>query len=165
MSITFLSNNQGQLENELNAPPHETKRRDSISSKDPSEHPADLDSASPNLILRQPTVRSVEEQDAEILGSIPSGRPPYTIFTKRQKIFITFMVAWAGFFSPLSSSIYFPVLNTLATADNVSNELINLTITTYMVFQGIAPTVFGDLADMIGRRPVSLLTPSYSTSI
>lgn len=57
----------------------------------------------------------------------------YSVFTRSQKRFIVFMASWAGFFSPVSSQIYFPALNTLAEDLNVSNSLINLTLTSYMV--------------------------------
>ena len=67
------------------------------------------------------------------------------------------MVACGGFFSPLSANIYFPALNSLAADLQVSNELINLSLTSYMIFQGLAPTIFGDLADMTGRRPTYIL--------
>ena len=77
--------------------------------------------------------------------------PPWSIFTIQQKRFIVFMVALATFFSPLSANIYFPALNTVAPS------IMNLTLTTYMIFQGIAPTIFGDLADMAGRRPAYLI--------
>ncbi|KKY14576.1 putative major facilitator superfamily [Phaeomoniella chlamydospora] len=33
----------------------------------------------------------------------------------------------------------------------------NLTLTTYMIFQGLAPSLMGDLADTAGRRPAYLL--------
>lgn len=59
--------------------------------------------------------------------------PVYSVFTKNQKRFIVFMAAWAGFFSPVSGNIYFPALNPLARDLNVSNTLINLTLTSYMV--------------------------------
>lgn len=36
-------------------------------------------------------------------------------------------------------------------------ELINLTITSYMIVSGIAPAFLGDFADMVGRRPVYIL--------
>ncbi|KPI38376.1 Quinidine resistance protein 2 [Cyphellophora attinorum] len=49
--------------------------------------------------------------------------------------------------------IYLPALNTLASDLNVSNTLINLTLTSYMIFQGLAPAFIGDLADTMGRRP------------
>ncbi|MCJ1250407.1 hypothetical protein MMC30_007635 [Trapelia coarctata] len=70
---------------------------------------------------------------------------------------IVFMTAWAGFFFPLSASIYFPALNTLAVDLKASSELVNLTLTSYMIFQGVAPTIFGDLADMTERRPTYFL--------
>ncbi|KAI2787558.1 hypothetical protein POX_f07929 [Penicillium oxalicum] len=81
----------------------------------------------------------------------------YTIFTKRQRRYIVFMASWAGFFSPVSSQIYFPALNTLAEDLDVSNSLINLTLTSYMIFQGLAPMFIGDFADKAGRRPAYLV--------
>lgn len=98
-----------------------------------------------------------EPRDLESLHTTTTNSPPFSIFTVKQKRFIVFMVALAGFFSPLSANIYFPALNTLATDFSVSNATINLTLTTYMIFQGLAPTIFGDLADMAGRRPAYLV--------
>lgn len=66
-------------------------------------------------------------------------------------------VTWAAFISPTSANIYFPALNPLEVDLNVSPTLINLTLTSYMIFQGLAPTVFGDLADMAGRRPAYII--------
>lgn len=57
----------------------------------------------------------------------------YSVFTVSQKRYVVFMASWAGFFSPVSSQIYFPALNTLARDLHVSNSLINLTLTSYMV--------------------------------
>jgi multidrug resistance protein len=97
-------------------------------------------------------------QDEEAnLEAVISLRPVYSKFSKRQKRFIVFMASFAGFFSPLSANIYFPVLPTLAQALHVSDAKINLTLTSYMIFQGLAPTIFGDLADMAGRRPAYLI--------
>jgi multidrug resistance protein len=79
--------------------------------------------------------------------------PPYSVFTRKQKIFIVFMASFAGIFSPISGQIYLPALNTLARDLNVSNALINLTLTSYMIFQGLAPAFIGDIADTMGRRP------------
>ena len=82
-----------------------------------------------------------------------SAGPVHSVFTTNQKRFIVFMASWAGFFSPVSGQIYFPALNALSTDLKVSNTLINLTLTSYMIFQGLAPTLIGDLADTMGRRP------------
>lgn len=57
----------------------------------------------------------------------------YSVFMISQRRYIIFMASWAGFFSPVSSQIYFPALNTLARDLHVSNSLINLTLTSYMV--------------------------------
>lgn len=103
--------------------------------------------------------RAREEQEAT---DPESGReapttPPYSIFTRSQKRYIVFLAAFAGLFSPLSANIYFPALNKLATDLRVSNANINLTLTSYMIFQGLAPTILGDFADMAGRRLAILL--------
>lgn len=94
--------------------------------------------------------------DLEALGRAPSG-PPYSSFTEGQKQYIVLLTAFGGLFSPLSGNIYFPALNALAKDLKVSSQLINLTLTTYMIFQGLAPTIFGDLADMAGRRPAYII--------
>lgn len=86
-----------------------------------------------------------------------STAPPWSVFTPSQKRFIVFMVSLAGFFSPLSANIYFPALNTLADDFGTTESVMNLTLTSYMIFQGLSPTIFGDLADMAGRRPAYII--------
>ncbi|KAL2004420.1 hypothetical protein VTN02DRAFT_31 [Thermoascus thermophilus] len=81
----------------------------------------------------------------------------FSVFSKAQKRYVVFTASWAGFFSPLSSQIYFPALNTLAQDLNVSLSLINLTLTSYMIFQGLSPMFIGDFADKAGRRPAYLI--------
>ncbi|KAH7399691.1 major facilitator superfamily domain-containing protein [Pyrenochaeta sp. MPI-SDFR-AT-0127] len=81
----------------------------------------------------------------------------YTIFNSRQISFIIFIAAFAGLMSPLSATAYFPALNLLASDLRVSNASINLTVTTYMIFQGLAPAVLGNFADSVGRRPVFIV--------
>lgn len=81
----------------------------------------------------------------------------HTTFGPKTKIFVTVMAASAAFFSPLSGNIYYPALNALADDFNVSSSEINLTLTMYMIMQALAPTIFGDLADMCGRRPAYVL--------
>lgn len=94
--------------------------------------------------------------DLEALERKSSG-PLYSRFTSAQKRYIVFLTAFGGLFSTLSSNIYFPALNALSKDLKVSNGLINLTLTTYMIFQGFAPTIFGDLSDMAGRRVTYIL--------
>lgn len=83
-----------------------------------------------------------------------STAPVYSIFSRSQKIWITILVAFAGWFSTLSSFIYFPAITALADSLQTSIANINLTVTAYLVVSAIAPAITGDLADMSGRRPV-----------
>ena len=80
----------------------------------------------------------------------------YSTFSNEAKRSIVFLVALAGFFSPLSANIYFPALEYIASDLHVSLELMNLTITAYLVCQGLVPFMVGDLADHLGRRPIYL---------
>ncbi|KAL8958541.1 MAG: hypothetical protein Q9193_004421 [Seirophora villosa] len=82
---------------------------------------------------------------------------PYSVFSQSTRRWTVLLVALAGFFSPLSANIYFPALNYLAHDLNVSLKLINLTITAYLIFQGIVPFIVGDAADKMGRRPVYIV--------
>lgn len=100
-----------------------------MTSTDQTEKPA----------LASPT-KDDESQDVKtssngVLGPLASSASEvlYSVFTENQKRFIVFTASWAGFFSPVSSQIYFPALNTLASDLDVSNSLINLTLTSYMV--------------------------------
>ena len=95
-------------------------------------------------------------QDLEALAAVRTG-PVYSAFGKWKKRYIVIMVTFAAFISPTSANIYFPALNPLQEELNVSTTLINLTLTSYMIFQGLAPTIFGDLADMAGRRPAYII--------
>ena len=82
----------------------------------------------------------------------------YTVFSHRVKVFIIIMSAISSLFSPVSSLIYLPALDVLADFYHVSVGRINLSVTTYMILQGLAPMFFGDMADQTGRRPVYILT-------
>ncbi|OCH87319.1 MFS general substrate transporter [Obba rivulosa] len=81
---------------------------------------------------------------------------PYSIYITWEKWFIVSAAAFASVFSPLVGTIYFPAIPVLASAFNKSVELINLTVTVYMVLQGISPMFWGTLADRWGRRPMFL---------
>ncbi|RDA88752.1 hypothetical protein CP532_4093 [Ophiocordyceps camponoti-leonardi (nom. inval.)] len=110
-----------------------------------------------DLEARRPTPQSSSDHlrpDRPAPSSEPEeDDPPYSAFSRRTRIWITAMVTISSLVSPATASIYFPVLNAVADSLDVSISLINLTLTTYVVFQGLSPTVFGDFGDMAGRRP------------
>lgn len=94
----------------------------------------------------------------EIENPTATSAIPYTIFSKSKKRLITTLIGISMFFSPFSANIYLPCIDALQHTVHTTPELINLTITVYVVIQGVAPAFFGDLADTIGRRPVYLIT-------
>ena len=95
-------------------------------------------------------------EDTEHMSRVSSG-PPYSAFTPGMKKWITVMVTVGSFISPVTANIYFPALNPIAEDLGVSIGLVNLTLTTYMIFQGLSPTLFGDFGDRAGRRPAYIL--------
>jgi MFS family permease len=54
--------------------------------------------------------------------------------------------------------MYFPAIPTIAKDLSVSSELINLTVTSYLIFQGLSPSIWGAVADVHGRRAIYILT-------
>lgn len=85
---------------------------------------------------------------------------PYSIFTKAEKRCIVAMVSYAAWFSTLTSFIYYPAIHQLSQIFAVSIDKINLTITSYMAVATVAPTLVGDAADVLGRRPVYMIALS-----
>ncbi|KAK3688692.1 major facilitator superfamily domain-containing protein [Podospora appendiculata] len=83
--------------------------------------------------------------------------PVYTSFTLWEKRLIVLAASFSAFFSPLTAQIYLPALTVIADEFAVSSSQINLTVTTYMVFQGITPMFIGGFADAAGRRPAYLI--------
>lgn len=63
----------------------------------------------------------------------PPPPPVYTVLSEKGKIFTMLIVTSVNFLSPVSASIYFPALGSMAEDLNVSQSKLNLTITSYMV--------------------------------
>lgn len=96
---------------------------------------------------------------------------PYSAFGLSARRRIVLAATCAGFFSPLSASIYYPALPQIAEDFNVSISEVNLTVTTYLVgqkviftsisyadhayqiIQGLAPMITAGFSDTAGRRP------------
>ncbi|VUC28247.1 unnamed protein product [Clonostachys rosea] len=83
---------------------------------------------------------------------VPEDEEPYSVFDNRQKALIVLLVSTAATFSGFASNIYFPALPAIARDLDVSIELINLTVTTYLIFQALAPSLWGPISDVRGRR-------------
>lgn len=141
-----------------NNPSGDAEKAGGIGGVIPNTSPAEPDSQESRSIHRSEGAQNIqyEARDLEELTTVTTG-PVYSAFSTRKKQWIIFMVTWAAFISPTSANIYFPALNPLKAHLGVSTTLVTLTLTSYMIFQGLAPTIFGDLADMAGRRPAYII--------
>ncbi|EKC98760.1 hypothetical protein A1Q2_06992 [Trichosporon asahii var. asahii CBS 8904] len=104
----------------------------------------------------------------------PPSPPPYSLFTKKQRWLIlglgTISVSTTHLnlnlhlhpshtkfttssrlstFSGFASNIYFPAIPTIASSLNTTVENINLTVTSYMIFQAITPTFWGAVQPLL----------------
>jgi MFS family permease len=114
-------------------------------------------------VSNQPSMSSkLEEENAvdthlQPNHASPAAQPLFSIFTRREKQWISSVASFGAMFSTLSSYIYFPALVPMANDLGVSVALINLTVTSYLVVAGVAPAFMGDFADQGGRRPAYII--------
>ncbi|EJT99614.1 MFS general substrate transporter [Dacryopinax primogenitus] len=105
-------------------------------------------------------VEILEQLDGQtIRGGDETTTADILVVFKRWEIWvIVYLTSIAALFSPLSANIYFPAIPVIAQAFNEPVELINVTVTVYMILQGTSPMVWGSLADWkgCGRRPIYL---------
>ncbi|KIS70005.1 uncharacterized protein UMAG_11777 [Mycosarcoma maydis] len=100
-----------------------------------------------------PNTVPIQEKSAQ-----PHDTQPYCAFTKRSKLFIVLTVSLAGFFSPFAINIYIPALPQIAGMLHTSEAATNVTVTVYMIAQGLSPVIWAPLSDVFGRRPIYILT-------
>ena len=106
----------------------------------------------------------VDDEDIFHMIKTKSGKPepdisspPYSRFDQSEKTALVIQCAFTGFFSSIAGAIYYPVLTVIEEQFDIDEELVNITVVVYFVFQGISPTIMGGLADSLGRRPIILL--------
>ncbi|CAJ2501120.1 Uu.00g039730.m01.CDS01 [Anthostomella pinea] len=91
-----------------------------------------------------------------------AGVEDYSTFSAPMRTYPTYLLGFVIIISTLMGTVYFPLIPMLSRQFGVSIQAINLTVTTYAVFQAISPIIFASLADAFGRRPVMLsLTVIY----
>ena len=83
---------------------------------------------------------------------LPTPQKPYSSFSKPKKMSIVLLATLGGMFSPFTTNIYFPALTQISQDLHTSVSKVNITITTYMIFQAIAPSFLSPIADIRGRR-------------
>ncbi|KAI0810335.1 major facilitator superfamily domain-containing protein [Xylaria sp. FL0064] len=81
----------------------------------------------------------------------------HSVYTSRGKTLLVISAAFSGLFASWTAQIYLPALNNAAYDLHTSIKKINLTVTSYMIFQGVTPIFIGGYADAMGRRPVYII--------
>lgn len=97
------------------------------------------------------------ERNLETLSRVSSG-PAYTVFSRKMIWWIITMNCVSAFISPITANIYFPAIPAIAKDLGVSTASVNLSLTTYMIFQGLSPTFVGEFGDTAGRRAAFIIS-------
>ena len=71
--------------------------------------------------------------DCKTTESEELGSTVYSVFTKAQKRWVIFLAAFAGWFSTLSSFIFFLAITALADDIYTTIESVNLRVTSYLI--------------------------------
>lgn len=116
------------------------------------------EAASRTSSTHQKPQEEMQASGADLARPTTNQEAIYSVIPKKQKVIIILLVSVSGLLSPLTGSIYLPALNKIAEDLNVTTSLVNLSITTYQIFQGIAPSFIGTLSDVKGRRPAYIVT-------
>ena len=144
--IMIVTNDlQGQQQQQ---PPH-IRQRSVVTLEVPEEA---ITERSPILMDHKPT----DDGDSSTLTTIieEAAEAPYSVYSPRTKAFLVTLISGASFFSPMTSTICIPAITPIAKSLGVTLELIYVSITAYMIFQGLSPTLFGSVSDALGRRPL-----------
>ena len=104
--------------------------------------------------LNEKTAENIEEDQSQ---DDVTEKKDYSVFSSRSKRVIIATASLAAWFSPLSAQSYLPSLNQIAQDLGVSVSQINLSVTTYMIMQGLAPTMIAGFSESAGRRMAYLI--------
>ena len=89
-------------------------------------------------VIKEKETRTSQEFDLEKAGLRPDlvrtvSEPPWSVFSKRMKIWIIFLVSISALISPFGASMFLPALNVLSDVLDITPTQVNISITTYMV--------------------------------
>jgi multidrug resistance protein len=129
--------------------------------QEPAEPPTDVplraDSQDDSSKDVNPPATSAEPAIEKVDHSTVLASEDYSVFTVGQKRAIIFAGSFAAWFSPMTGSIYFPALDRIGEDLGVSNSAMSITVTTYLIMQGLAPMMIAGFSDTAGRRPAYIL--------
>ncbi|KAI8940457.1 hypothetical protein NX059_004143 [Plenodomus lindquistii] len=115
------------------------------------------DAAEKNVDRTSVDVQYLREMDAEKNAPLPTlakqvSGPPYSVFSQGMKIWIIFLVSVSALISPFGATTFLPALNVMSDVLHITPTQTNISVTTYMIAQAIAPAFIGTMSDNGGRR-------------
>ncbi|KAH9873950.1 hypothetical protein IAQ61_004577, partial [Plenodomus lingam] len=94
----------------------------------------------------------VEKTAQSPTSTCPVSGTPYSVFGQGMKKWIIFVVSVSALISPFGATTFLPALNVVSDVLGITRTEANISITTYMIAQAIAPAFIGTLSDNSGRR-------------
>ncbi|GAA93814.1 uncharacterized protein L969DRAFT_70268 [Mixia osmundae IAM 14324] len=76
----------------------------------------------------------------------------------RKKHWVLFVISLASICSSLAANIYFPAIAQIQAELDMSNQMLSLTVSLYIFFQGSIPILWSALAEIFGRKPIYLIS-------
>ncbi|CAG8159659.1 unnamed protein product [Penicillium salamii] len=95
--------------------------------------------------------------------TVPDGKADgeeYSVFSRHEKVFFISLTSFGMVVCMIATNVYFPILPILEQEYRVSPTSINLTITVFLIIQGIVPALMSTLSDFHGRRLAWILALS-----
>lgn len=110
---------------------HRSSKDDADNDKPDEDNADDIEATHETTMPAEKDEEAAIESTENTLHRVDS--KPYSVFTHGEKRIIIFCAGVCSFLSPISAQIYFPALNQISASLHVSYDLVNLTITTYLV--------------------------------
>lgn len=133
-------------------PDPEEKANHPLTADNDSNHTHENNQPTPNHIPQQ----NPQEKDDNNHHIMENKVSVYSYFNRNYKTVLVVQCAFTGFYSAIAGAIYYPVLNVIENEFHINEEQVNITVVVYFLFQGVAPSIMGGLADSLGRRPIVL---------
>lgn len=85
-----------------------------------------------------------------------AGDEIYDLLSPRRKNVIVAVLSFCAFLSPQSSTSILAATPEVAETYHTTGSIVNISASVYMFFMGVAPVFWGPMAQVFGRRPVSV---------
>lgn len=92
--------------------------------------------------------------ESQTVSQAASTEKAFTVFERHDRHLLMVTLSLIGFWSTVLAAIYFPAIPVVAKYFNISDSLLNVSLVSYLLLQGLAPAISCSLADYFGLRPV-----------